>query len=157
MAALPAWKRADTETRLVLQFAMLLHDIGKATTTAEQLRDGRMRWISPGHEAAGATLAESFLSRIGSYEAVTRRVLPLVAQHMAHLVDPTPRAIRRLARRLAPATIEELCLVMTADASGRPPIPDQVPPTVQAIRDQSATLAATDAAPKPILLGRHLL
>ena len=67
----------------------------------------------------------------------------------------SPRAIRRLARRLAPATIEELCLVMTADASGRPPKPAQVPPTVQAIRDQAASLALTDAAPKPILLGRR--
>ena len=47
------------------------------------------------------------------------RVVPLAANHMAHLQDITDRAIRRLARRLQPETVAHLCTVMTADAFAR--------------------------------------
>ena len=154
---LPAWQAAAPSDRIVLSFAALLHDVGKASTTLEQIRDGRPRVVSPGHETAAAPLAEAFLSGIGSFPAVTSRVLPLVANHMAHLEEPTARAIRRLARRLSPATVLELATVMIADAAGRPPRPVKTPLSVLAILEKADELAVESRAPNPILLGRHLI
>ena len=41
---------------------MLAHDFGKPATTVYAERRGQLRWISPGHESAGAPLAETFLA-----------------------------------------------------------------------------------------------
>ena len=82
--------------------------------------------------------------------------MPLVLNHLAHLTDPTPRAIRRLARRLAPATIRQLAVVMTADAFGRPPRPREIPAGVSGLLAAAGTMKLASSAPRPILLGRHL-
>lgn len=156
LVRLPEWTAADPATRLILSLAVLLHDVGKATTTHREIRDGRERILSAGHETAALAPARAFLERTGFAETVASRVLPLVAQHMAHLGEPTPRAVRRLANRLAPATIRELCTVMTADSQGRPPRPRGVPPTVAALQSAAEALAVAEAAPRPLVLGRHL-
>jgi len=157
LAALPAWREAPEADRIVLTLAVLLHDAGKPATTRREPRDGVERLVSPGHETAGAALAETFLARMDAPAAVRERVAPLVRQHMARFEEPTDRAVRRLAQRLAPETIARLCLVMTADALGRPPRPAVEPDTVRALRERAAALHLRDAAPRPILLGRHLL
>jgi tRNA nucleotidyltransferase (CCA-adding enzyme) len=157
LVRLPGWQSADDSVRRDVMLATLLHDSGKATHTHRELRDGRERIVSPGHEIAGAELAAQFLERIGSGEPLIARVAPLVRNHMLLSADPSPRAIRRLAVRLAPATIDQLGLVMTADAAGRPPRPARVPHTVTALLRGAAELEIRTAAPKPILLGRHLL
>lgn len=54
-------------------------------------------------------------------------------------------------------SIEHLCVVMTADASGRPPQPPREPATVRALRAKAAELAVQHRAPPPMLMGRHLL
>jgi tRNA nucleotidyltransferase (CCA-adding enzyme) len=57
-----------------------------------------------------------------------------------------------------PATIDDLALVMRADSNGRPPLTS--PETHARINELVAkahALALADAAPKPILLGRHLV
>ena len=66
----------------------------------------------------------SFLDRIGIKSAIVDQVVPLVENHLAHSsigMDVTPRAVRRLAVRLAPASIAQLMRLIEADASGRPP------------------------------------
>jgi tRNA nucleotidyltransferase (CCA-adding enzyme) len=80
-----------------------------------------------------------------------------VQNHMAHLHEPSDRSVRRLARRVAPETIENLCMLMTADAFGRPPRPQHVPALVATLRQRAAELKVQDRAPEPILKGRHLL
>jgi tRNA nucleotidyltransferase (CCA-adding enzyme) len=65
--------------------------------------------------------------------------------------------VRRLARRLVPETIEGLCVLMTADAFGRPPRPPRVPTMVTALRKRAGELNVQDRAPDPILKGRHLI
>lgn len=157
LVRLPAWQQADEESRIVLVFALLTHDFGKAQTTVRVEREGRERIISPGHEEVGVALAESFLNRIDTPHAIIERVVPLVRNHMAHLHDATDRSVRRLARRLAPETIEGLCVLMTADAFGRPPRPAQVPAMVTLLRQRAAELNVQDRAPEPILKGRHLI
>ncbi len=72
------------------------------------------------HAEAGTTPAGSFLVAIGCPEHLRRRVTSLVAEHMAATTGvPTPRAVRRLALRLAPATVTEWAFVVRADSLGR--------------------------------------
>ena len=47
--------------------------------------------------------------------------------------------------------------MITADASGRPPRPVGEPEGVARLRSTAADLALAEAAPRPILQGRHLL
>jgi tRNA nucleotidyltransferase (CCA-adding enzyme) len=157
LARLPAWQQADAESRAVYMLAVLAHDFGKPATTHRALKDGRERIVSPGHEEAGAELARTFLERMRAPLAITERVIPLVQNHLVHLETVTDRAIRRLARRLAPESIEGLCLVMTADSMGRPPRPAVEPGNVQALLARAHELAVRQNPPPPILLGRHLL
>jgi tRNA nucleotidyltransferase (CCA-adding enzyme) len=161
LVRLDAWKNAPAERRRLLLFAVLAHDFGKPATTLFADRRGQLRWISPGHESAGAPLAETFLTRIGAPLDLAAHVRPLVALHLAHHSGQgefSDNRIRRLARKLAPATIEELCIVMRADHDGRPPL--HSPETlarIEELRARATTLSLTQSAPKPILLGRHLL
>ena len=157
LVKLPPWQAADEESRIVYSFTVLTHDMGKAQTTEQVLRDGELRIVSPGHEQVSATLAESFLNRINVPQAIIERVLPLVQNHMAYLQVVTDRSVRRLAKRLEPENIGGLCLIMTADALGRPPKPPSVPQVVTDLLAKAAELQVQASAPKPILMGRHLL
>lgn len=157
LVTLPEWQAADTTTRRVLMFAVLAHDFAKPQTTHQSERDGRTRIVSPGHEEQGGPLAEAFLTRIGAPNEIKERVVPLVKHHLAHLQTASPRSVRRLANALAPATIEELCAVMIADQFGRPPKPRVVHTGVTQLRAKAEELRLRDAAPKPLLLGRHLI
>jgi tRNA nucleotidyltransferase (CCA-adding enzyme) len=157
LARLPAWQQAGAESRAVYMLAVLAHDFGKPATTHRALKDGRERIISPGHEEAGAELARTFLERMRAPLAVTERVIPLVQNHLVHLETVTDRAIRRLARRLAPESIEGLCLIMTADSMGRPPRPPVEPQNVKTLLARAHELAVRHMPPPPLLLGRHLL
>lgn len=156
LVKLPAWQEADEESRIVLSLATLTHDFGKATTTQKVVRDGQNRIISPGHEETGVALAESFCERIGVQRAITDRVLPLVKNHMAHVMTVTDRSVRRLSKRLEPESIQRLLVLMTADASGRPPKPFRFPQNVLDLQVKAAELQVQSSPPKPILMGRHL-
>lgn len=157
LVKLPEWQTAEEETRIVYSLAILAHDFGKSKTTHSEIRDGELRLVSPGHEEASVLLAEAFLKGINAPEAILQRVLPLVRNHMAHLDTVTDRAVRRLAKRLEPENIRGLCVVMTADAMGRPPKPPAVPRVVTALLGKAAELQVQASAPKPILMGRHLI
>lgn len=157
LAGFRAWRSADETTRVTWSLAVLLHDTGKPATTAREMRHGIERVVSPVHESVGATLARSFLARIGAPGWTVTRVVPLVAEHMAHLQCRTERAVRRLARRLEPETIASLAVVIEADVAGRPPLPADPPETLTTLRTLAKRLHVANEAPKPILLGRHLL
>jgi tRNA nucleotidyltransferase (CCA-adding enzyme) len=143
---------ADHE-RAILLFAALCHDLGKPATT-ETGEDGRIR--SPGHAQAGVAPAEALLRRIGCPRAIAAPVAPLVREHMAHHgMQVNGRSVRRLALRLAPATIAQWGRLVDADRSGRPPLPPDNPGApIVALAEQ---LGAAVGRPAPILQGRHLL
>jgi tRNA nucleotidyltransferase (CCA-adding enzyme) len=157
MTRLEGWQQADAESRIVYMLAILAHDFGKPATTRNELKGNRMRVISPGHEEAGASLAETFLDRMRAPAAIRERVIPLVRNHLFHLQEISDRAIRRLARRLEPENIHGLCLVMTADSMGRPPRPAVVPENVTRLLARAHELQIKQEAPRPLLLGRHLI
>jgi tRNA nucleotidyltransferase (CCA-adding enzyme) len=157
LARLPEWRQADESARIVYMFAVLAHDFAKPQTTQRVVKDGCERIVSPGHEEASGPVTESFLQRVGMPHAIQKRVLPLVLNHMAHLQTVTDRNVRRLAKRLEPETIEGLCIVITADHQGRPPRPPAVPAGVIALRAKATELTLALSAPKPLLMGRHLI
>jgi tRNA nucleotidyltransferase (CCA-adding enzyme) len=161
LVRIPDWTQAAPERRRALLLAVLAHDLGKPATTQFGERRGQFRWISPGHEAAGGPFSDAFLARIGAPRHTIDFVRPLVVNHLAHhngQPDFSDTSLRRLARRLVPAGIDDLCLVMRADHDGRPPI--HSPETLERIellRTRAAALAIEHDAPSPILLGRHLI
>ena len=158
---LAPWRDGPPGTRRVLSFAVLAHDFGKAATTKQAERRGKLRWISPEHEATGGPLAESFLRRIGAPLELIEHVRPLVVNHLLHH-DQQPAfrdtTVRRLARKIAPATLDELLAVMQADHLGRPPlISHETVQRLDQLRVAAVRLALEHAAPKPLVLGRHLI
>jgi tRNA nucleotidyltransferase (CCA-adding enzyme) len=157
LVKLPGWQSADTESRIVFSLAVLAHDFAKPPTTREETREGRLRIVSPGHEEEGGPLAEQFLARINAPNAIRERVVPLVTNHLTHLQTLSDRSVRRLARRLEPATIEELIVLVTADQFGRPPFPQTISENVRTLQVRAAELQVQSSAPRPILLGRHLI
>jgi tRNA nucleotidyltransferase (CCA-adding enzyme) len=157
LVKMPDWQASDEESRIVLCLAVLAHDFGKPPTTQRAIRDGRERIVSPGHEEAGGPLTERFLERINAPMAIRQRVVPLVMHHLAHLQSVTDRSVRRLAKRLEPESIKNLCVVMAADHAGRPPKPPDLPEAVRQLLAKASELKVQSQAPRPILMGRHLL
>lgn len=148
------------DDRAVLLFAALAHDFAKAGTTALRERDGKMRWTAWGHEAAGGPLARTFLERIGIKSAIVDQIVPLVENHLAHSSlgrDVTARGVRRLAMRLAPASIAQLLRLIEADHSARPPLPAGLPEGAMRIRDMALAQTVEHGPQPPLILGRHVM
>jgi tRNA nucleotidyltransferase (CCA-adding enzyme) len=159
-ASIAARENLEGDDRVVLVFAALSHDFSKATTTMLREREGKMRWTSWGHEADGGPMARTFLERIGIKSAIVDRVVPMVENHLASSSigrDASPRAVRRLAMRLAPATITDLLRLVEADYSGRPPLPTGLPEGAMRIRDMAAAQAVDHGPQAPLILGRHVM
>jgi tRNA nucleotidyltransferase (CCA-adding enzyme) len=137
--------------RFVVVIAALAHDFGKVTHT--QWNAGRI--TSHGHAAAGVEPAGTFLRSIGCPEATVARILPLVREHMCCTGRPTKPAVRRLARRLVPATLAELTLVVGADQKGRgnPGAPNPAAAWLEIGRG----LSVQERPAKGLLTGDHLI
>jgi tRNA nucleotidyltransferase (CCA-adding enzyme) len=161
LVELDSWREGPPETRRMLSLAVLAHDFGKAVTTKQAERRGRLRWTSPEHEAAGGPLAETFLQRIGAPLEVVEYVRPLVVNHLLHHDGPAEyrdTTVRRLARKISPATLDDLIAVMRADHLGRPPlVSPETEKRLGHLRTAARKLALEHVAPKPIILGRHLI
>ena len=143
----------DGHERLTLIVAALCHDLGKPPTTVID-DDGIPR--SLGHEEAGVSLTQTVLVRIGAPHWIERWVTPLVREHLAQLnVQPTPRVVRRLAHRLAPATLQQWERLVEADASGRPPCPPDRP--AAAFLAVAEAEGAAMSRPAPLVRGRDLI
>ncbi|MEO8098328.1 MAG: HD domain-containing protein [Acidobacteriota bacterium] len=150
------------DDRAVLLFSSLCHDFAKPATTLLRERDGRMRWTSWGHEPDGGPMARGFLERIHIKAAIVNQVVPLVENHLAHSSlakkgEVTVRAVRRLAQRLAPASIEQLVRLIEADHSGRPPLKPGLPEGAVRIREMARQQAVEKGPQAPLILGRHVL
>ncbi|WP_438481038.1 CCA tRNA nucleotidyltransferase [Oleiharenicola lentus] len=161
LVKLPTWREGSGESRRLLTFSVLAHDFGKPETTKQADRKGKIRWVSPEHEAAGGPLAETFLLRIGAPLQLIEYVRPLVVNHLLHHtggLEFRDTTVRRLARKISPATIDDLIAVMSADHLGRPPLVSaQTAVRLEYLRNSARRLELEHAAPKPILLGRHLI
>ena len=162
-AAVEAAKQAPPESRRVIIYAALLHDISKPQTTETQ-PDGSI--TSRGHEEAGGPEAQRIArDQLDLPKGEATRIAKLVEDHLAPKMLYRDRekigkgTVKRLAKRLAPATIEELVAVSRADGWGRT-TPDALARRsdpedwlLEAAREQKVE----SEAPKPILQGRHLI
>ncbi len=156
------WPRYDGAQRVVLMFGVLCHDLGKARRTRLAEKNGELRWISPGHDQDSGWLSAQLLDRIGTPEWIAIKVKALAENH--HYLNsfgdgyPSDTSLRRLSNRLHPATANELYHVMMSDHLGRPPrVSEAQHNRLSDFRTRIETLALKDAAPQPILLGRHLI
>ena len=66
--------------------------------------------------------------------------------------------MRRLALRLVPATIRDLATVMRADSRGRPPLAStETDLRIDELVARATSLEFEKRAPRPLLMGRHLI
>lgn len=149
--------KLDSEARAILIFSALCHDMGKFSTTEVSTRSGRI--IARGHAEVSAGLTQTFLMRIGAPHWLVNRVIPLVQEHMFFRHEPTKKSVMRLANRLEPATLEMLTLLVKVDMLGRPPreMPKEVTTSLVLTLAISEELNIRKNAPKPLLMGRHLI
>jgi len=151
--------------KVTVMLGALCHDFGKPATT--QFFDGR--WRSHAHDEAGVEPTVSFLDTLGIHTLngydVREQIVQLVRYHLKpgefykqreNLGDG---AFRRLARRVEP---DLLYRVSRADTLGRNA--DWIPPEKwfdavpqEWFIERARQLAVEVEAPKPILLGRHLI
>lgn len=141
------------EDRAAIIFGALCHDLGKAIHT--QFVDGRVR--SRGHEQGGEEPTVAFLNSIGAPASLIARVIPLVTRHLAHITCDSAKSIRRLARDIAPCTIQELCYVIEADHSGRPPLAPGLPEGAKKLLAESQELNIAQRQPTALLGGKDLI
>lgn len=146
------------EDHLIVVAGALCHDLGKPSCTIP--KDGRIK--SPGHEQAGAAPTLQFLSAMGMPQKYHDIIVALVKEHLKpHQLYRTQSevsdgAIRRLAARV---DIEKLLYVSQADFLGRttPEALAGIDPSASWLRQKSFDLLGQSLAPKPIILGRHLI
>ncbi len=141
---------------LIVGLAVLCHDFGKPQNSFID-ENGRIR--SPKHDIDGVPAARAFLKRLTRQKKIFEEVLPLVEQHMRPLAlyrnGAGDSAIRRLAKRVH--RLDRLTRVAYADKCGRPPIIVNDFPEGEWLLKKANELAIKDSAPRPIMLGRHLI
>ena len=159
-------ERLEGTTRLVVMLGAFCHDLGKPETT--QTIDGRVR--SAQHSSVGVRHVREALAFFGM-EALRDVVEPLVAYHQEsyalhhQLVSDSPPgdgAIRSLARRVHPSTIDQLLLVAEADSTGRGPFPDGTVLRNDEVardwlRDRAHELDVRAGRPPDVIRGNDLL
>jgi tRNA nucleotidyltransferase (CCA-adding enzyme) len=149
--------------QIAVMLGAVCHDFGKPATT--KFFDGK--WRSHAHDEAGVEPTLSFLDTLGIYTLdgydVREQVVQLVRYHllpgMFYKSQPGDGAFRRLARKVEP---DLLYRVAKADSLGRNPewLPKEKWFNAEAQEwfiERARSLQVEKAAPKPILMGRHLI
>lgn len=146
----------ETREDLVVGFAVLCHDMGKAVTTV--MSEGR--WRALGHEEAGVPFAAKFMGRLTREQALIDEIVPHVANHdkpsALFRAQSGDNAVRRLALRVG--RIDRLLRVDLADRQGRPPqVVGDVTEHGAWLLAKAQDLKLDKGVPKAILQGRHLV
>lgn len=161
--ALDAFARhrvGDADEDFLVGLAVTCHDFGKPATTRYDRKKKRIR--SLGHDGAGVAPTMSFLRRLTNEERLLREVPPLVREHMQPFAmwrsGAGDSAVRRLAARVG--RIDRLVRVAQADSEGRPPgmrkgADDGA--ELKWLTERAESLRVAVSAPKPIVMGRHLI
>lgn len=167
-------EQLDSQKALPIMLAVLCHDLGKIETT---YIDENGRIVSPKHEPYGKEPTRKFLSSLGMSSAVISKVVNLVAEHLVPTVlylnenmrgsMVSAGAIRKLASRLDPATIQELVMVCEADHYGRGEFPPDIreqlclPPNVYDpgpwMLERARQVQVEDSRPPDLTRGRDWL
>ena len=149
--------------KVAVMLGALCHDFGKPPTT----RFFEGKWRSHGHDEAGVEPTLSFLDKLGIFTLdgydVREQVVQLVRYHLKpgefYKAQPGDGAFRRLARKVE---TDLLYRVAKADSLGRNPewLPKEKWFKAEAQEwfiEKARGLSIEKEAPKPILMGRHLI
>jgi tRNA nucleotidyltransferase (CCA-adding enzyme) len=144
--------------------SVLFHDIAKPPTTEEKEKRGRMTITSEGHEELGGQMVLDILPQFGFHEELILPISKLVANHLAGvnismIEKPSSRnrSVKKLSRRLIPATIKQLLYVMEADTNGRGGTEFKEPTGAKEILAIADEINVVEKPYQYILMGRHLL
>ena len=155
--AMAALRSGDERLDLKLMFAILCHDLGKATTTTVD-EDGGIRSI--GHEYEGLAPTESLMYRLTNEHDFICSLLPLVKYHLApsqfYANRARDKAIRKLSTKV---TISELVIVAKADFLGRT-TEESLAGVYRAgewLLEKAKNLKVVDKPLEPLLQGRDLI
>lgn len=148
----------DDEEKLVVLLGALCHDLGKPITT--KYVDGR--WRAHKHSEAGEVPTRTFLARIGCPPSIVEKIIPIVLAHLqpAHFFRDQvgPSTIRRLALKVP---LKTLLRVARADhlgsGLGKEHSDSRMIDFALWLMARAEEVKVADSAPKPILMGRHLL
>ncbi len=93
-----AMTQPDDEQAVILRWATLFHDVGKAMTKTIDPQTEKIHFY--GHEQISAHLAHTMLRPLGLGKQTTARVVRLIEQHLSPLLlslsNPKPKAFRKL-------------------------------------------------------------
>ena len=158
------------DDRVVFIFAALLHDIAKPQTTEKTWSDKHQRICvtSNRHDVEGSKMAEEILNRIGIKPVIVEKVVKLVKFHLAHTslfhissLRSRKSALLKLSKNLLPANINDVLLLIEADALGRGEVEEtkviRVRKEIEEVKELAETLHVTTEQRKSILMGRHLI
>jgi tRNA nucleotidyltransferase (CCA-adding enzyme) len=165
-----SWGLQDQEPLHVVLGA-LLHDLGKAETTEEAIKDGRRRIVSPRHEAAGEAPARALLSRLTFGEDAERAALAIVRWHLSpgSLYYALERgeldrrgyanAVRKVLKRIHPIRWQVLIAACEGDWRGRAIPGVETMPFGPGLTFAGAIESeGLDVSPQtPLVLGRDIL
>jgi len=152
---------SDKEKMIVL-YAALCHDLGKATTTKKIGGE----WRSFGHPQAGVKPTKRLLKRITRNKELIESVMKMVRYHMQPIQfvegDARISAYKRLANKLAPQiTLAMLAQLALADQQGRNPDGHEPlitkDPRIEIFLRNAQQAHVLREVEKPILQGRDLL
>ena len=148
------------DDRAVIMASVLGHDLGKSTTTKEEIKNGIQRITSKGHAELSGPLTRSFLERIGIKNKIIDKAVPLTEAHMMHIdynKDSKKANVRQIAEKIYPATIKELMMVIESDHSGRPPLPGGLPDNAKSVADDAMEENAYEGLTPPLIQGRDIM
>ncbi|MEX0869961.1 MAG: CCA tRNA nucleotidyltransferase [Candidatus Spechtbacterales bacterium] len=150
-------EKLEGDDALAVILAALCHDIGKPSTT--KFIDGR--WKAREHADRGPEVFKRFVSRMEFGKNIEQRVAPLIKDHMflasTKSSGTSDAAVRRLAKRLEPATIQELIWVMEADVEGRGTDSNWRKEAGDELLKKARELDVSESKAEPILTGKHLI
>ena len=144
------------DRRVILILAALCHDFGKLTHTQIQ-EDGRIK--SKGHEGASESFARELLAQIGCPLRYIDPIIGLVINHMAAYGRQSEKSVRRLANRLYEynTCIQDLAILIEADKSGRPPLPQGQPEDVKQMLQLSVKEECDRTRQMPLISGGAIM
>lgn len=150
--------------KAILVLAVLFHDIAKPPTTERKEKRGRMCITSEGHEEMGGVMTKDILSRMGFHAEIIEPICALITNHLAgvHLSSIAVskgkvKFVKKLSRKLHPATIQQLLYVMDADTNGRGGTEHKEPSGAKEMAEIANQVHVTTKQYEYILMGRHLI
>lgn len=159
----PQWQELPDDRKAILFFAILCHDIGKKTHTQINEKTGKITSI--GHEKAGVDPTKTFLERIGTPKKWIPAIQKLVLDHMLYLrIDGKPenkriqKVVLNSVRSLHEqgTNLKELFIIMKADHSGRPPLPQKLPKQAEILLEVAQNFNILEKNPVCLIQGKDL-